>query len=563
MSTALAFPLAGLRFGPVPLIKYFIDELLVNKKQSMLYFFPLAVIGLYVLNFAIRFAHYYIIRVVIIRVNQTLKSRLYKHILNLSADHFTDKSTGTLMSRIANDVNYIDGGIAAINMGIREPLTFIFLFGYAFYLNWKLTLITLLMFPFLAWIFSYSGKKLKKYMTRMTEENARIFSSLQESFTGIRVIKTFQLEDENEKKFDKKVADFSNFHLKTAAVEEAAHPMVELLTAFAIAAVAFYGGSLIISNQMTSGDLIAFFIAFGLMMHPIRLMNDVNMKLNQASAATDRIFEIFSWKSTIIEKENALAVSTLESKIKFNNIEFHYPDAPEKPILKKISFTIPKNKTIAIVGESGAGKSSLVNLLPRLFDVQAGEILWDGKNIKDFKINDLRSLISIVNQDVFLFNDTIMENIKCGKTSAPHEDILRASMQAHATEFIENTPNGFNTIIGDRGQKLSGGQRQRLAIARAFLRNSPVLILDEATSSLDNASEKIVQEALKNLMENKTTLVIAHRLSTIKNADEIIVLKNGLIVERGTHHSLIAQAGEYSLLYKMGEFSEQGLTPSA
>ncbi|NBU20577.1 ATP-binding cassette domain-containing protein [bacterium] len=535
----LAIPLSAIRLGPAPLVRYMIDEVLVKKNKPQLIYLPFILIGIYLVNFVIRFAHYYLLRIVIIRVNQKIKNQIFLHILGLSADYFTHQSTGTLISRTSLDPHQIEDGLSCVNLAIREPFTLLFLFGYAIYLNWKLTLITLFLLPSMAWLFAKTGKLLKRYISKSQEINAELLSTLQESFSGIRVVKTFKLEQYVYQKFTEKNELVAKFRLKGAQVEEAAHPMVELLTALTLAPVLFYGGHQVLQGKMSAGDLFAFFTAFGMMMNPIRLLNDVNIKLNQTAAACDRIFDLLQWKTHLPEKQHPLPITTLKDQLEFRNVTFAYPDHPERMILKKVNFGVPHGKSIAIVGASGAGKSSLVSLIPRIFDVTEGQICIDGVDLKDFSIADLRSQIAVVSQDVFLFNDTIEENIRCGRLDATPDEILEAAKKAHALEFIERLPQGFQTCIGDRGQKLSGGERQRISIARAFLRHSPILILDEATSSLDSQSEKAVQQALDELMENRTTLVIAHRLTTIKRMHEILVLKDGQIVERGTHDELM------------------------
>ncbi|OFZ17766.1 MAG: hypothetical protein A2X94_04140 [Bdellovibrionales bacterium GWB1_55_8] len=550
-SALLAIPLSALRLAPAPLLKYVVNDLLVSKNARMLWLFPVAIIGIYVVNFVVRFFHYYLLRVVVARVNQNIKNELFEHLLGLSADYFTTRSTGTLMSRVAVDPQYIDQGIASINTIVREPLTFIMLFGYALSLNWKLTIITFVIFPPLAWVFSATGKALKRYIGRLTEENAKLYSATQEAFGGVRVVKSFGLEKYVRRKFRERNQSFTRFALKIAAIEEAAHPLVELLTAFVLAAMIYYGGSQVVSGVMTAGDLLAFFAAFALMLNPLRVMNDVNIKVHQTAAACDRIGEILDWKTNIPEAKDAAPISRIESGIELRSISFAYPDAPERDILKDISLRIPHGKVVAVVGASGAGKSSLASLIPRVFDVTAGQILVDGKDIRTLRTADLRKMIAVVSQDVFLFNDTIEENIRCGRLSATREEVRQAARSAHAFDFIETLPDGFGTVIGDRGQKLSGGERQRISIARAFLRGAPVLILDEATSSLDTESERAVQGALEELMRDRTTLVIAHRLSTIRNADHIIVVRDGRIVEEGRHEELVSLGGDYARFHAL------------
>ncbi len=549
----LAIPMAAIRFSPVIMIQKLIDDLLTTKDQSKLVTFPLMVIGVFAINFVIRLIHYSAIRVVVARVNQKIKNDLYDHVMGLSADYFTTASTGNLMSRVGNDPNQIDGGIAQINVMVREPAQLLFLIGYTFYLDWKLTLITVAVFPPLALIFSYSGKALKKYIHLLQEDQAKMFGTLQESFTGIRVIKAFRLEPYIQKKYYERSEGYFKHLSKTIVVEEVSHPAVEFVMAFAIAGLIYMGGKSVLAGTMTQGQLLSFFGAFAMMQNPIRVLNEMNIKFANADGAAARLLEIFSWKSHLIEKPDAKELTIFSKEIRLEKVRFAYPDTPEREVLKGVSFSIAKGRSLALVGASGAGKSSLVSLLPRIFDVTSGHIEIDGKDIRDLKMGDLRSLISIVSQDVFLFNDTIEENIRCGRLDASNEEIRAAAREAFAHDFIEKFPDGYKSVIGDRGQKLSGGERQRLSIARAFLRNSPILILDEATSALDNTSERAVQAALEKLMLNKTTIIIAHRLTTIRHADRILVMREGEVVEDGTHEQLVTKNGEYAAFLRITE----------
>ena len=344
------------------------------------------------------------------------------------------------------------------------------------------------------------------------------------------------------------MTDISKLLLKISKIEEFASPMVELITSIAIALILFYGGRTVLNGEMTSGSLVAFFTAFGMMINPVRQIADINSKLHSAAAAMERINQFLSWESKIKEAKTPLPISSIRKGIEFQEVVFGYPDTPDRSVLKGVSFEVPIGKTVALVGQSGSGKSSIVQLLTRLYDVQKGAILVDGVSLKELKIFDWRNQVAVVSQDVFLFHDTIFNNILMGRLDATREEVMEAAKKAFAHDFIMRLPEKFETIVGDRGLKLSGGERQRISIARAFLINANCLILDEATSHLDNESEKIVQKTLETLMQNRTTLVIAHRLSTIQHADQIIVMREGEIIERGHYEDLMRRQGEFNRL---------------
>jgi subfamily B ATP-binding cassette protein MsbA len=550
LSLILSIPLALLQTAPLPITNNLLSRLSQGDRTAV-WQVPLLLITLYIVNFGVRYAHYYSLKVVVARVNQRVKNALFQHILGLSADYFNQERSGVLISRVASDSQYVDVGIQTLNSAIREPIKFAGLLGYALYLNWALTLLMFLVFPLLAWVFSATGRNLKRYFLKITEENAQLTAVLQEGLSGVRVVKLFGLEQWIQSRFNARSRSFADFMIKTARVEEASHPMIELLTAVALAVIIFFGGWFVFNGKMSHPELVVFFAAFAMMIQPIRSLNDINIKFNQTAAACDRIFEVFSWRSKLIPAKNPRSISGLESQIELKNVSFSYPDYPERWVLKDVSFAIQRGKTIALVGKSGSGKSSLSTLLSRIYDPLKGAILWDGTDLRELDLQRLREQVSVVSQDVFLFNDTVEANIRCGKQDATHEQIVQAAQAAHALEFIDRLPHGFQSTIGDRGQKLSGGERQRLSIARAFLRNSPLLVLDEATSNLDTTSERIVQDALERLMREKTTLLIAHRLSTIQNADLILVLRNGEIIERGTHTELLALQGEYASFHRL------------
>lgn len=395
-SALLAVPLAALRASPVPLIKYLVDDLLVSRDRSRLLLFPLLFLALYLVNFVVRFLHYYLLRKVIARVNQQVKNDLFDHMMGLSADYYTATSSGALVSRAGQDPNLIDQGLATINIIVREPLTFLALFAYSLHLNWKLTLLTFVVFPPLVFVFMATSRNLKRYIAGMQDQNARLFSILQESFSGFRVIKLFGLEQYSRRKFFEQSENFTRFHLKMAKIEELSHPIVELLTSFAIALVIYYGGSQVLDGRMTSGDLLAFFAAFAMMMNPLRTLNDVNLRLSQLRTAGARIGEMLSWKSRLVERPDARPVTGFQEQLRLEDVRFSYPDAPEREILKGISFEVKPRSRVAIVGESGAGKSSLIQLLPRIFDVTAGRITLDGVDIRDAEPHSLRALLSLI-----------------------------------------------------------------------------------------------------------------------------------------------------------------------
>jgi subfamily B ATP-binding cassette protein MsbA len=547
-SLAMAIPLALLRNSQLLFVKYFVDEILTKKDPSKLLLIPIGFILINIANVFVRFAHYYSMRIVVVNVNQKVREKVYQHMLSLSTDFFTKEKAGTFLSRVTADPWHLDQGISALNVVVREPISFVALLGYAFYKNWKLTILTFTIAPLLAILFGKTGKYIKRKIADYQEKNGESYSIVQEAISGIRIIHHFNLEGTMIAKFSKQMTDITKVLLKISKMEEIASPLVELITAIAMALILYFGGRSVLSNDMTAGDLMAFFTAFGLMINPIRQVSDVNSKLNSAAAAMERINEFLSWDPKIKSKPGALPIRSITGSIEFKNMGFAYPDSPDRKVLNDVSFSLPLGKTVALVGQSGSGKSSIVQLLTRLYDVNTGTIEIDGVNIKDLEVPAWRDLVAVVSQDVFLFHDTIYENILMGRPRATQEEVMEAARKAFAFEFINGLPEGFATVVGDRGVKLSGGERQRISIARAFLKDAQCLILDEATSNLDNESEKIVQKSLENLMAHRPTLVIAHRLSTIQNADQIIVLKQGVIQESGNYQELIQKSGEFERL---------------
>ncbi|MBS1959012.1 MAG: ABC transporter ATP-binding protein [Bdellovibrionales bacterium] len=549
----MAIPLSALRVGPIPIVKFLVDDILVNKRQDKLIWIPIATVTLYVLNLVVRFLHYYSVRIVVVNVNQKIREKIFDKLINLSADHFTERKAGELLSRITADPHHLDNGIASLNILLREPITFIGLLGYTLYVNWKLTLLTFTIVPALAYVFLRMGKMVKIKISDYQQQNAESYSTVQESIAGFRIVQLFNLQNYMSEKFKTQLSGITVLLLKISKMEELTSPMVELVTSFAVALILYYGGLSVLRGEMTSGDLIAFFTAFGVMINPIRQLSDINTKMYSAAAAMDRINEFLGWENKIKESPEAIPTPAKIDSIAFDRVTFAYPDTPDHKVIQDLTFEIPSGKTVALVGQSGSGKSSIVQLLTRLYDVQTGAININGIDVRRLKVFDWRSHVAVVSQDVFLFHDTIMNNLKMGNPDATAEEVVEAARKAFAYDFIMRLPKGFETIVGDRGMKLSGGERQRISIARAFLKNAQFLILDEATSNLDNESEKIVQQTLEQLMRNRTTLVIAHRLSTIQNADQIIVLREGKMIESGQYGTLVSSGGEFSNLVSLSK----------
>lgn len=549
-SILLSIPLSIIRFSPAPLIKTMTDSILVKKDMRMLLLLPLSVIALYLVNIVVRFFQAYLARVANERIMRDIRERLFKHYLNLSSSFFTESSVGALISRVMNDVFFVSQGTISLASFVRDAITFVVLFIYAAKLNPKLFLLTLVIAPFLTWLSKRSGILMKGYATKMQEANANVYSILQEAFAGFRIVKAFALERFAFRRFKQRNDTYVAYALKGARVEEIGGPAVELMGALSVALALYIGGHDVISGRLSPGDLFAFFTCFGLMINPVRTLNDLNMKLNQAGASADRIDETLRIRSSIVEVLGAQPLKVDAGTIDFKNLGFRYSETLPW-IFRNVNFSIPSGKMVAIVGASGQGKSTLVNLILRFYDPSEGEILIDRQDVTKVTLDSLRSRVALVSQDVFLFNDTIYTNISLGRRTAPESEVIAAAKAANALSFIEKLPQGFDTIVGDRGCRLSGGERQRISIARAILRNAPILVLDEATSNLDSESEKTVQTALENLIEGRTTLVIAHRLSTIKHAHRIHVLSDGQIEEAGTHDELMRVGGEYAKFFQL------------
>lgn len=486
-------------------------------------------------------------------VIRDLRNKVYDHLHKLPMSFFKNEKTGNLISRVTNDVYVVQTSIATVFLNlVREPLTIIGCLGLAVMLSWQLTLASLLVVPVSAALISWLGLKVRRQSSLLQQKMSDITTVLHETITGVKIVKAFGMEDYESKKFHKQTQSFFKTNLRIVRIRNIASPTTEILTVIMAAFMLYYGGTLVlIDKALDPSAFLVFFIAISQMINPVKELSSVNNKIQESAAAAIRVFEILDTEPKIRDNGDSIEVKGFNDKIKLDNVSFQYDDGIEL-VLDKISFEVQKGQIIAFVGSSGSGKTTLVDLLPRFFDPTAGEILLDGRNIKDIKIASLRKMMGIVTQETVLFNETVRDNIAYGLGDYQFEKIVEAAKAANAHDFIMELPKGYDTVVGEKGTKLSGGQRQRISIARALLKNPPIMIFDEATSALDNESEVLVQEAIERLMHDRTTFVIAHRLSTIRNADRILVLDKGKIVQDGKHDELLLdEKGIYNKLYEL------------
>ena len=531
------------------LVKPVLDDIFFNKNIQMLTLIPVAVIVIYLLRGFGMYGQEYLMSYVGQGIIRRLRNMLYDHIQDLPLSFFHAEKTGVLMSRITNDVNIIKSMVStAVTSVLRDCFTIIGLTGVIFYRDWKLALYAIIILPVAFLPIVQFGRRVRRVSTGCQESMADLSSFLHETFSGNKIVKAFGMEPYEKQRFHEKTFSLFQLEMKAVIARSLSSPIMEFLAGLGIAFIIWYGGYRVISGESTAGTFFSFMAAVLMLYDPVKKLSNLNNSIQEGLAAADRAFDIIERKPDIQEIDNPVDIPFRPHSVSFENVGFSYD---ETPVLKHINLTVNAGEILALVGMSGGGKTTLVNLIPRFYDITHGVIRVDETDIRNASLKSLREQIAIVTQEPILFNDTISNNIAYGNPSAPFQDIVAAAKAAFAYDFIERLPMQFDTSIGELGSRLSGGEKQRLCIARALLKNAPILILDEATSSLDSESEMLVQKALENLMKGRTTFVIAHRLSTIGYASRIIVIVNGEIIERGSHEDLMAKQGEYCKLYEM------------
>ena len=531
------------------LVKPVLDDIFIQKRAEMLKFLSIVVFLVFFIKALTEWGHTYLMSYIGQRIVAQLRQQLYDHLQILPLSFFDRMSTGRLMSRVTNDVNLIQGAVTnAITGSLKDPFTLIGLLVVMFTRDWQLSLISMVVLPFAFFPVVKFGSMLRRISTKSQESMGDISVILHETISGSRIVKAFGMEEYEKERFNRENIRYFSYLMKSVMVRALSSPLMEFLGGIAIVFVILYGGYRVIQGVSTPGEFFSFLGALLLLYEPIKRLSRINNVVQEGIAAATRIYDILDTPPGIQDKPDAIQLPPMRQELELRNVQFRYDD---EPVLKEINLKVSAGEIIAIVGVSGAGKSTLVDLIPRFYEVYHGAVLIDGVDIRDVTMSSLRNQIGIVTQQTILFNDTVRNNIAYGDIHKSDEEIIAAAKAANAYNFIMKMDQGFDTVIGEQGARLSGGERQRLCIARALLKNAPILILDEATSSLDSEAEMEVQRALENLMAGRTTLVIAHRLSTIKNADRIVVVSNGRIVEEGRHDELMECNGEYCRLYDM------------
>ncbi|MCH6556653.1 MAG: lipid A export permease/ATP-binding protein MsbA [Nitrospirae bacterium] len=540
---------AGLTGAYAWMVRPVLDGIFISKDEFLLTVLPIVILGVAVFKAGFSYGQSYLMNYVGNHVIADVREELFLQLMRLPAGYHDANTSGRLMSRVINDVNLMAGAVAGVLKDLfQQGLTFVAMMGIIFYQNWKLAAVSLVVVPMSFYTVTQMGRRLRGLATRGQEKIGDMASALQEALTGIRVVKTFGREEAEGARFQHSNRAYLRATMKGVQVSSLVSSHMEVIGVLGVAMIIWYGGYLVIDGEMTPGAFFSFLAAMFMAYTPLRRLAGANNTIQQALSAAERVFGVLDLENERDRDRGLRELSPITRSLEFRGVTFQY-DGTEQPALRDINLSMSAGEVVALVGSSGSGKTTLANLVPRFYEPTRGMILLDGQNTREGTLKSLRRQIGIVSQDTVLFDETVRNNIAYGKLDAAEHELVEAAQAAYAHDFIQRLPDGYDTVIGENGVKLSGGERQRLAIARAILRDPPILILDEATSSLDSESERIVQLALSNLMRNRTTLVIAHRLSTVQNADRIIVLDRGRIVETGSHEELLRNGGRYQRLH--------------
>ena len=551
---------AALQAATALLVSPVLEDIFIDRNRELLVILPLILLGLTILKAFFAYGQSYLMGYVGQWVIADVRQQLFSHIVRLPIRFHDANASGRLMARVISDVNEMANAIPSVLKDMfQQGLTFIALISVAFYQNWKLATVVLVLLPLSAYVLIHVGKRIRTLSSRGQESIGSMASVLKEAFSGIKIVKAYGQEEKESERFHLMNKAFRRLRVKSAQVSAISSPMLEIIGACGVAFIIWYGGGSVIDGEMKSGDFFSFLTALFMAYAPVRKMSGANAAIQRALAGGQRVFSVLDLESELLKDEGKKSLSPITHQLDFSNVSFTYEGAGE-PSLTNINLTVRVGEVVAFVGASGSGKTTLVSLVPRFYRPTDGKVMIDGVDIRSVDRLSLRRQIGIVSQETVLFDDLIRNNIAYGRPDATEEQIIEAARAAYAWEFIERLPQGLETFVGENGLKLSGGQRQRLAIARAILRDPPILILDEATSALDSESEQLVQQALTNLMKARTTLVIAHRLSTVQHADRLVVMQRGRIEEIGTHAELLQKGGLYTRLYQT-QFQLTSLEP--
>lgn len=539
---------------PAWIMKSVVNEVLVSRNLDALHWIAVALVVVMFVKGIAQFAQTYLMHYVAQSILKDIRTGCFDRMLELSLSFYEKQRTGQLMSRITADVLVLQNLLSSFTSLIGDLIAFFGFCGYIFYLHWKLAVISIVIIPFIGALISKFSRKMKKIGSRMQSRIGDISTVLQEFITGVKVVKSFTLEDFIRNRFEQ--ANGANFDetMRGGRINAATTPVIEFINTCGLAIIFWYGGYEVIRGNLDAGQLISFLVALVGLFTPIKNLSKMSNVISQSVGAGERVFEILDAHVDIKESPNAQSLTTCKGEVEFDHVSFAYND--NEAVLRNVSIKVKPGEVVALVGPSGAGKTTFINLIPRFFDVTGGAIKIDGVNVKDLNFNSMRRFIAMVPQETLLFSGTIEENIRFGRLDATHEEILEAAKLANAHDFIMSQPEGYETMLGERGVNLSGGQAQRVALSRAFLKDPGILILDEATSALDSETENLIKESLNRLMSNRTTFMIAHRLSTVVKADKILVLQKGEIVEIGSHGQLLEKQGLYSQLYR-SQYADQ------